>query len=223
MESHISPKHTLQIAYVVLLTLGIPVYILLAFGASGFRPESVFSLLYVPFFFLLFLFVGILNIVDPFRAFRKKDAVYCVNGMLILKYGLVIFFVFNFLILTAVFLLGGLVALVASRGTLIFALPWMLPWIAAITGIAAFFTWLMLLPGAFWGIQVIRKSTAEGKLTSGQALLHGFLQFIFLADVLDAMYLSVRIWNRGKKSAAVIAFLYLAVIAGILLLIMRLV
>lgn len=223
MESRISQKHTLQIAYVILLTLGVPFYILTAWAASAVQPLRIFSLLYLPLYLLLFLFLGLLNIRDSFRAYTEKDAVYCVNGMLILKYGLVVFFIFNFLILTAVFLLGGLVVLIASRGTLIFALPMLLPWIFAIIGIAAFFTWLMLLPGAFWGVQVIRKSMAEGKLSPGKALLHGALQFIFLTDVLDAMYLSVRIWNRGKKSAAVIGTLYLAVIAWLIFAIVRIV
>ena len=44
----------------------------------------------------------------------------------------------------------------------------------------------------------------------------GFLQFVFLADVLDAMYLAVRKWGRGKKSSVVIGVLYIAAVAALI-------
>lgn len=226
MKSNIFQGHGLQILYVALLSLVLPIYVVLAFAASEVRLSGAFSLLYLPFLLLLFLFLGFWNIAASFRAYKEKDAVYFVNGMLILKYGLILFFVLSSLVSVLILLLAGLLPLgllVASRGTLIFALPLMLPlafsWFFAILGIVVVVGWLILLPGAFWGIQVIRKSLAEGKLTPGKALLHGLLQFLFLADVLDAMYLSVRIWNRGKKSALLVALLYAAVLVSILFLI----
>jgi len=221
METNIRQRHTLQIIYVALLTLGVPFYIVPACITALILPLQIFSILYLPLFLLLILLFGILNIWDSFRAYTKKDAVYCVDGMLILKYGLVVFFVFNFLVIAAVFLVGGLISLVASRGTIILSLPILLPWIFILVGAAVFATWLILLPGAFWGIQVIRKSLAEGRISSGSALLHGLLQFLFLTDVLSAMYLSVGVWGRGKKSAVAIGLLYLAAIAGFIFVIAR--
>ena len=50
----------------------------------------------------------------------------------------------------------------------------------------------------------------------GMAVLHGILQFMFLADVLDAMYLAVKKWGMGKKSSVVIAVLYVLMLGGII-------
>ncbi len=63
-----------------------------------------------------------------------------------------------------------------------------------------FFTWLMLLPGAFYAVQVIRMSILEKKCSPRTAIIHILLQFIFLVDVLDTMYISVKIHNKGKKT-----------------------
>ena len=65
--------------------------------------------------------------------------------------------------------------------------------------ILMFFTWLMLLPGAFYAVQVIRMSILEKKCSPRTAIIHILLQFIFLVDVLDTMYISVKIHNKGKK------------------------
>ena len=39
---------------------------------------------------------------------------------------------------------------------------------------------------------------------------------MFLADVLDAMYLAVKKWGMGKKSSVVIAVLYVLMLGGII-------
>lgn len=46
---------------------------------------------------------------------------------------------------------------------------------------------------------VLRESVRAGKISGGAAVIHGILQFLFLADVLDAMYLAAGKWGRGKK------------------------
>ena len=48
-------------------------------------------------------------------------------------------------------------------------------------------SWLAILPGSMYSIQVIRGSVRAGKISGGAAVLHGILQFLFLADVLDAL------------------------------------
>ena len=128
--------------------------------------------------------------------------------MLILKYGLVFFFILNFSVIFVLMAGGSLVAIVASRGIVIFALPFMLPWIIAVILILAFFTWLLLIPGGFYGIQVIRFSYAHKKISLPLVILHTLLQFCFLADVPDAMYLSVKKWGVGKRSAVFIGCIY---------------
>lgn len=213
-------KHRLQMAYDVLLTLGVPLcaaYIALAVFCSRAVDSmwlwAAFMVLAAGYWLAVFC-LGLANIVQSFGKYREGDASFCVNAMLVLKYGLVVFFVVNFVVILLGFLLVGLAALVGSRGTIIFAIPLWLPVLAAAVVFWVAFTWLVMLPGSFYGIQVIRFSRREGKLSGRMSAVHGILQFLFLTDVLDALYLAVRKWGMGKKSSVVIGGLYVFVVAA---------
>lgn len=209
MDGTPKQSYLLPIAYDILLTAGFPlafVYFIFCGMTGSFLPHR---LLLAGFFagVLLYLMatfaLGALNIAQAFRKYAQGEQLYCLNAMLILKYGLVIYFVLNFVLYAFFWLL----VVAASRGTILFAVP-----LYPVVGVLFFFiiggTWIGLLPGAFYGVQVIRASRAQGRLTHGMAILHGVLQFVFFLDVLDALYLSVRLWGRGKKSAAFIGMLY---------------
>lgn len=227
--------HGLQLAYVALLTLCAPLN-LIYFSLSGSilsanmpernAPREVFnnlttgvSAIYVilcMIYVMALIVLAILNIIQSFRAYHNKQTLFCINGMLILKYGMVIFFIFNFLSLAAVFLGIGLFALLISHGSLILATPVLLPFILVPVLILAFLTWLMMLPGSFFAVQVIRFSRLEKKISSTAAFFHGLLQFCFIADVLDSMYLAAKKWNRGKKSSIFIGLIYALGIAAVI-------
>ena len=221
-KMHKKGNSSLQVSYVLLLTCCFPISILHLYwevlnAASDYSeegslisPYTVFRTLYIAAICVL----GIANIIQSFQSCRRKETTRCINRMLVLKYGLVIFFMINFILIASIFLFGGLMTMVISRGTALIALPLLLPWLFFIISVLAFVTWLLLLPGAFYGVQVIRLSYSEKKLGLGAAVLHGLLQFCFLADVLDAMYLSVRKWGIGKKSAVLIGILYLGTAAA---------
>ena len=136
--------------------------------------------------------------------------------MLLHKYGLVIFFVVNFIVMFLFYFVVTFGSLVGTRGLALFAAPVLLPWLTAAVVFTVSATWLAIVPGAFYGIQVIRFTLREKKTGYAAAVLHGFLQFVFVADVLDAMYLAVRKWGRGKKSSAVIGILYIVAVAAVI-------
>ncbi len=198
-------------AYVILLSLQVPLNIgflmISANGlASGKLPVSGEGLFitYIGGAVAYFLGVGILgiiNIVRSFLAYGRGDEDHCIRGMLILKYGMVPFFIINFFSILVI----SLAAVVGSRGTLILAFPVTIPLLL----LAVFCTWLAMIPGSIYSIQVIRFTRARGKTSLGWAVWHGFLQFCFLTDVLDTMYLAVRKWNRGKIGAVLIGLLYI--------------
>ena len=105
--------------------------------------------------------------------------------------------------------------LIGTKGLVLFAAPVLLPWLIAAIAFNVFASWLAIVPGAVYGVQVIR-FTVKGKKTGiGAAIWHGLLQFLFLTDVLDAMYLAVKKWGMGKRSSIVIMILYVLVLAGI--------
>ena len=212
----------IPIFYDCLLTMGIPLNVVFVAAAVGIRewisykPVLLLYGLLAVLYWIAVLVLGVANILISFRQYSLGDDIYCVNAMLILKYGLVCFFILNFLVLSLI----GVVALIGSRGTILFIFPLLLPvvffWVAI--------TWLLMLPGSFYGIQVIRLGKAQGRfIRDGEkipeqgkiAVLHGILQFIFLLDVLDAMYLAVMKWKMGKKSSILVGGLYAAFLAGI--------
>ena len=232
-------KNLLAVCYVVLLTLCVPLacfYIWLltvlpipydriveqadSFG-EGVLMVAPF-LMPVVVYWMSVAVLGILNIMRSFQICRSKDVISCVDGMLIHKYGLIVFYGINFCVLVLYYFIMTFGVLVGTRGLAIFAAPVLLPWLIAMMGFSVFAAWLALLPGAFYGIQVIRLSRKEKKISTGAAVWHGLLQFVFLADVLDAMYLAVRKWHRGQKSSVVIGILYILLAAGTVWLVIKL-
>lgn len=202
-------QYILPIGYTVVMTLCVPLHMMLLecallAGSGNAESSSWLGLgLYgagVLIYLMAVAVLGILNVVRSFRAYRQKDIRYCVNGMLILKYGMVLYFIINYVVIAMIVLAGGLAAFVGSRGTILFALPFMLPGILFFMTVLVIGTWLIMVPGAFYGVQVIRLSYGEKKMGMGAALLHGFLQFNFLVDVLDAMYLAVKNGEWEKRA-----------------------
>jgi hypothetical protein len=228
----------MQIGYALLLDFFLPVQTALMFAGiiseSGEDKISSFLLnladlagkLYV----CIVIVFSIVNIVRSFKAYRENSPSYCVNSMLILKYGLIPFFIQAFTVTVLFILIFTLGGFVASRGTIIFMLialwPLALAWGVAVGLILTGLTIIILLPGAFYGIQVVRYTLKEKKTSSGFAVMHGILQFVPFFDNLDAMYLAVKKWKLGKKSSIAVATAYilllLSIIACIVLLVIAL-
>ena len=202
MENRKSRKSTFL--YVILLTLCVPlayVYLILVTGLLDKIQEGHIGLtlmiVFLPLFFYwgLVAVVGIINIGQSFKIYKTGNPIECVNRMLIHKYGLVVFFCVNFLVLFIYYFFISMAVLVGSRGAAIIFAPVLLPWL-------------------------IRMTYKSGKIGFAEAVVHTVFQFFFLFDVLDAMYLATEKWGRGKKSSVIIGCVYLfAVFATIYLII----
>ena len=223
-------KNKLAITFVVLLTLCAPLgylYFIIVMqmlsyvSEDGLKVVLLLSLIPVLLYWLIIGILGILNMKKSFQLYRDGDTVACINGMLIHKYGLVIFFCANFILLAFWYGLFSMAAVMGTRGLLLLFAPVLLPvWVVGLC-ISAFATWLAILPGSIYGIQVIRMSWKAGKISLMAAILHTILQFFFLTDVLDAMYLAAGKWNRGKRSSLAVGALYLISLVGIIILIVK--
>lgn len=141
-------------------------------------------------------------VIHSFLMRAKGDTDGLVQAMLLLKYGLIPFFIINFIILTAF----GTILGILSMG---FALFWYVP-------VFCTMTWLAILPGAFYGFQVCGRARREGKISGFQSFFCGLFLFCFLTDVLCAMYLSVKKYQIGKKAAVLVGAMYLIGIAMVL-------
>lgn len=222
-------KYRLQIAYVGLLSACLPllfvwlglIILLLNHFEKVHSGLMLFAVGFPVFFYWsVVVILGIGNAVHSFRIFRENQEVEYVNSMLILKYGLVVFFCVNFILLVFWYFMFALGMFIGSRGTILFALPVLLPWLIICIGLAVIGTWLAILPGSCYSLQVLRQAYKQGKLSRSAMFLHAVLQFIFLIDVLDAMYLALKLYGRGKRSSIVVSVLYLLVLIGIVILFM---
>ena len=206
--------YKLAIAYDLLLTFGVPLNIVAlflsssAYGALSAKQAGSVYLILIYLYWAVVIILGVMNIVISFRKYREGDDRYCVNALLILKYGLVIFFIVNYLSGILIFM----AALVGTRGIIIFAFPV----VFFVIFISMAVTWCIMIPGSFYGIQVIRFAVSQGKITGIAAAVHGILQFIFLGDVLDTLYLAVSKWGMGKKSSIIVGGLYILAVSAMI-------
>ena len=122
MENRKSRKSTFL--YVILLTLCVPlayVYLILVTGLLDKIQEGHIGLtlmiVFLPLFFYwgLVAVVGIINIGQSFKIYKTGNPIECVNRMLIHKYGLVVFFCVNFLVLFIYYFFISMAVLVGSR------------------------------------------------------------------------------------------------------------
>ena len=170
----------------------------------------------------ILVILGIWNMVKSFQIYKRQDMLGCINGMLIHKYGLVIFFCVNFIVLFLVYFMLTFGLVMGTRGLALLVAPVWLPFVLVMIGWSVIMSWLAILPGSMYSIQVIRGSVRAGKISGGAAVLHGILQFLFLADGLDAMYLAAGKWGRGKKSSVLVALVYIAAVVGIVWIVYKL-
>ena len=213
----------LAIVYVVLLSLSAPLMVAhLAFfiwiiGTHDISGWMGIIMLLLPILIYggVLVVLGIWNMVKSFQIYKRQDMIGCINGMLIHKYGLVIFFCVNFIVLFLVYFMLTFGLVMGTRGLALLIAPVWLPFVLIMIGWSIVMSWLAILPGSIYSIQVIRGSVRAGKISGGAAVLHGILQFLFLADVLDAMYLAAGKWGRGKKSSVLVGLVYVAAVIGI--------
>ena len=141
------------------------------------------------------------NIVRSFRIRGEEDPLRCVRAMLVVRYGMIPFFILHACLTPiALFAIGfaGLVDFYRFGVIYLFAAPL-----------------LFMLPSAFYGIRAVRLSLLEKKLHPVAAVLHGIAQFIPVLGVLDAAYLSAIKWKTAGKITVVVliaAILFLVLI-----------
>lgn len=181
MENRKSRKSTFL--YVILLTLCVPlayVYLIIVTGLLDKIQEGHIGLtLMIVFLPLLFYWglvavVGIINIGQSFKIYKTGNPIECVNRMLIHKYGLVVFFCVNFLVLFIYYFFISMAVLVGSRGAAIIFAPVLLPWLI---GAVVFFGWcnmacyftgkLLWNPGNPYDLQKWENRICRGSCTYG--------------------------------------------------------
>lgn len=73
-------------------------------------------------------------------------------------------------------------------------------------------SFMAALPGFVLAVGTVIISRKQKEMKLGSCVLHILLQFVPVADLIDALYISIHYWSRAKKLAVITA-----VSAGILI------
>ena len=160
--------------------------------------------------FITLLTVQIGRVLPEIRSGNKD---YCIKRFLFFKYTILpstLYFIF----LALVIFVGGIsVSLVAFVfPPMLFLAPFILMAAFILPPILLAISFIVALPGFVLAVGTVIISRKQKEMKLGSCVLHILLQFVPLADLIDALYISLHYWNRAKKLAIITA-----VSAGILI------
>ena len=179
-------KNAYLIAVYLIDVWGIALVLAVALSPSNLGTDGVgvaSTVLWATFVAVLIVqtVTGVRVIVDALRRSRRHDGAGLRSSLITLKFGLIPFFIVNF-VLWALF---NVLVIAASRGLGIFMTP---AYIAA----AVVLTYLAMVPSSVYGICWIRLLRSAGQLDKGGATRHTVMQLIFVLDVISAAILMRR-------------------------------
>lgn len=152
---------------------------------------------------LLPFIMGIINLIVVLTAGRKWSRKTLLNCTLIIKYGLIPFY-----------LLGGSITVYVTMMAL-FPLP-LMALLGLVTIVFLIFGYGILLGSAPYAISYLIKSRKDGVHPKWLAILGGICQFFFSFDVLAMMVLTLKERHRVKTTLAIFCTMFLAVLIIIL-------
>lgn len=152
---------------------------------------------------LLPFIMGIINLIVVLTAGRKWPRKTLLNCTLIIKYGLIPFY-----------LLGGSITVYVTMMAL-FPLPFMALF-GLVTIVFLIFGYGILLGSAPYAISYLIKSRKDGVHPKWFAILGGICQFFFSFDVLAMMVLTLKERHRVKTTLAIFCAMFLAILIIIL-------
>ena len=152
---------------------------------------------------LLPFIMGIINLIVVLTAGRKWSRKTLLNCTLIIKYGLIPFY-----------LLGGSITVYVTMMAF-FPLP-LMALFGLVTIVFLIFGYGILLGSAPYAISYLIKSRKDGVYPKCLAILGGICQFFFSFDVLAMMVLTLKERHRVKTTLAIFCAMFLAVLIIIL-------
>lgn len=152
---------------------------------------------------LLPFIMGIINLIVVLTAGRKWSRKTLLNCTLIIKYGLIPFY-----------LLGGSITVYVTMMAF-FPLP-LMALLGLVTIVFLIFGYGILLGSAPYAISYLIKSRKDGVHPKWLAILGGICQFFFSFDVLAMMVLTLKERHRVKTTLAIFCAMFLAVLIIIL-------
>ena len=148
---------------------------------------------------LLPFIMGVVNLITVLTVGRKWTRKTLLNCTLIIKYGLIPFY-----------LIGGSITIGVTLAAL-FPLP-LMALFGLITIVFLIFGYGILLGASPYALAYIIKSCKEGKHSKIMAILSGICQFLFSFDVFSMMILTIKEKHLVKTTIVVFAGVCLAIL-----------
>lgn len=157
-------------------------------------------------FLIAFITLLTVQISRALTEIRSGNIDYCINGFLFFKYTILpstLYFIF----LALVIFVGGIsVSLVVFFIPVMFLMaPFILMAAFILSPIMLAISFIAALPGFVLAVGAVIISRKQKEMKLGSCFLHILLQFVPLADLVDALYISIHYWNRAKKLAVITA------------------
>lgn len=189
-------------------------YILVLYGWIGFVISGMkyFNLnkwLFLGFniaFLVAFITLLTVQISRVLPEIRNGNIDYCIKRFLFFKYTILpstLYFIF----LALIIFVGGIsVSLVAFIfPPMLFLAPFILMAAFILPPILLAISFIAALPGFVLAVGTVIISRKQKEMKLGSCFFHILLQFVPLADLIDALYISLHYWNRAKKLAVITA------------------
>ena len=148
---------------------------------------------------LLPFIMGVVNLITVLTVGRKWTRKTLLNCTLIIKYGLIPFY-----------LIGGSITIGVTVAAL-FPLP-LMALLGLVTIVFLIFGYGILLGASPYALAYIIKSCKEGKYSKIVAILSGICQFLFSFDVLSMMILTIKEKHLVKTTICVLGGMCLIIL-----------
>lgn len=119
------------------------------------------------------LLLGVGNVIQAVLCCRKKYEEFLERAVLLLKYGMILFYMIVFALGVAVWFIGTFLGPVGMIAALMFAIV----------------DYAIMIPGIFYGISWLVLLIRKKEISLKAGIFHGILQCLFVLDVVDTMYL----------------------------------
>ena len=189
-------------------------YILVLYGWIGFVISGMkyFNLnkwLFLGFnivFLVAFITLLAVQISRVLHEIRSGNIDYCIKRFLFFKYTILpstLYFIFLALIIFVGGLSISILALVLPQ--MLFLAPFILMVAFILPPILLAISFIAALPGFVLAVGTVIISRKQKEMKLGSCVLHILLQFVPVADLIDALYISIHYWSRAKKLAIITA------------------
>lgn len=119
------------------------------------------------------LLLGVGNMIQAVLCCRKKHEEFLERAVMLLKYGMILFYMIVFVLGVAVWFIGTFLGPVGMIAALMFAIV----------------DYAIMIPGIFYGISWLVLLIRKKEISLKAGTFHGILQCLFVFDVADTMYL----------------------------------